>query len=169
MIGVRHGLRWASQLYWGSHRAWFAFSSGKIEGGCLPSTILTLCPNSLFFSHCTVKNNISFCSHVVPIIYLFFPLKFYVYLGEIGSRKLQQKVVSFFETLLNRNHHHNKHKQERSFFFFFSCNSKDTDNMFPFMLCTFKVTNRNKTNVFSPLIIFPKTSLFYHSSYKLSV
>lgn len=165
IIGMRHGLRRASQDYWGAHRAWSPFSSGKNEGGFLPSSFLTLCPNS-FFSYCTVKNNVSFGSHVVPIIYLFFPLKFYVYLGKIASRKFQQKEISFFETLLIAIITTTNTNKEGEIFFY---SSKDTYNMFPFMLCTFKVINRNKTNVCLSLIMFPKASLLYHSSYKLSV
>lgn len=60
----------------------------------------------------------------------------------------------------------NSTKEGKGFF----CNSKDTNNMFSFVLCTFKVINRNKINASFSLIVFPKASLLlYLNSYKLSI
>ena len=90
--------------------------------------LLCFCVLIHYFFHTHFKNNVSFCSHVMPIIYLFFffLFKFYLYLGKIGSRKFQQKVISFFDTLLIAIITTTASNKEGEVFF---CNDKDTSNV----------------------------------------
>lgn len=127
-----------------------------------------------FILHC--KNNlfffvvVFFLIHVVSTIYVLFPFIFYLYLGKIRSSHFEQKVVSFFDTLLIAIITRTNSNKEGEVFVFFPYNGKNKNNIFSFMLCTFNVINRNKTNAFFSLIVFPKACLLlYLYSYKLSV
>lgn len=128
IMEARHGLRWA--------QTWTCFFLTWECGLLFAASPLTLCPNSWCVSYCTAKITcfffvvVVFLIHVVSTIYVLFPFIFYLYLGKIGSSHFEQKVVSFFDTLLIAIITRTNSNKEGEVFVFFPYNGKNKNNIF---------------------------------------